>query len=911
MNRVRRLSKRPAAAPALLLLASAAVLGACGDDDRASGPDVLAVQPQTLRSDLNYPTYLTVLDQALGSLPAGTVLVAQAGTTGAGQGSILAIAPDGSARTVADATTLAAGGRRAVSRPEGMDAEGPFIAIANFADALGSVAFLEPDGRPAGGVISQGLLDARNFGFTVTSSQPEAGQTVGLGQITATVFLSAPVDPATVRSNRFYLDRVGSSDDPTGTIEIAPDGRSMRFIPDRGLMPATDYRIRVLTSIKDVHGNNLDADPFTPKRQSFDARFRVGGNLPNLTVETITPLDRETGVPLRSSVIARFTVQVVAATVNAESFFVTAASARVPGTITLSDDRFVATFTPAGDYAIQTVHTVTLTTDIRDNFGRQLDASPGGQPQPFTSTFTTAGGVDTTPPRVVSVDPPDGGQAPPSAIVTVSFSEPVDPATLTASSVRLELGGQPVAGTVRAAASNQQAVFTPGSALQSGQQYAVVVTTDVRDRSGNQLDQVPGGGPDPFRSTFTVRGTPVVINEVVTDPQRDWNDTRGGNGVPFDAEPGTDTPTSRDEWIELFNTSGQTQNITGWRVLMQDNSPATHVIGSPPANSFEVYSSGSTAASFRAGAFLVIGNPGGDNAEMSNDVFVVLSDSAGNIIDDVEIGDDPEGDGRGDGAPDPGVNGNANSAADEAIARRPNGRDTNDDIRDFVKQRATIGSTNDAVHPSNLPALPGVDGGVTDVVYAGPAPDGGGALSQLYLLASSNNEAILAVDLDDEVYQVSEFFNPRALVYHPGGSAGSGTLFVLHGSGSGGDSGITRMKIVPTGPLGNAATRVRLSDAPGGVIALVSAQFREPVAMAYDAPGELLYVANRGDGSILEIDVSGPMQILRRFETGLPADQLSAAAFAVRGGARGLYLAQTVGGIDSGPVGRLSFLTLP
>jgi len=66
-------------------------------------------------------------------------------------------------------------------------------------------------------------------------------------------------------------------------------------------------------------------------------------------------------------------------------------------------------------------------------------------------------------------------------------------------------------------------------------------------------------------------------------------------------------------------------------------------------------------------------------------------------VDDVEIGDDFEGDGSGDGAPDgSGSDGNASGPADESVARFPDSQDTDADVADFSKQAATIGGTNDA-----------------------------------------------------------------------------------------------------------------------------------------------------------------------------------------------------------------------
>ncbi|MFQ5706801.1 MAG: hypothetical protein ACE5HO_05085 [bacterium] len=59
-------------------------------------------------------------------------------------------------------------------------------------------------------------------------------------------------------------------------------------------------------------------------------------------------------------------------------------------------------------------------------------------------------------------------------------------------------------------------------------------------------------------------------------------------------------------------------------------------------------------------------------------------------VDDVELGDDPEGDGVGDGAP----SGLSTGIADEAVARVPNAADTDVDTTDFTQMSATIGGAN-------------------------------------------------------------------------------------------------------------------------------------------------------------------------------------------------------------------------
>ena len=161
--------------------------------------------------------------------------------------------------------------------------------------------------------------------------------------------------------------------------------------------------------------------------------------------------------------------------------------------------------------------------------------------------------------------------------------------------------------------------------------------------------------------------------------------------MPFDEVPGTGTITETDEWVELFNTSAQAIDLTGWSIEFVNGTNAT-LSFSAPGTAVLRFSASGAAANFQPGEYLVIGNPPGAS---NNDIFVVLKDETGVIVDKVEIGDDFENDGNGDGAPDGGASdGNATGIDDEAVARQPNAIDTDDDVTDFAKGPATIGMSN-------------------------------------------------------------------------------------------------------------------------------------------------------------------------------------------------------------------------
>jgi hypothetical protein len=101
---------------------------------------------------------------------------------------------------------------------------------------------------------------------------------------------------------------------------------------------------------------------------------------------------------------------------------------------------------------------------------------------------------DTTPPTVVGVTPAAGAaDVALDVVLTASFSEAMDPATIGTSTVELEDGaGNVVPATVSYDDASQTASLTPGAALANGTQYTATVRGGaadprVKDLAGNAL----------------------------------------------------------------------------------------------------------------------------------------------------------------------------------------------------------------------------------------------------------------------------------------------------------------------------------------------------------------------------------------------------------------------------------------
>ncbi len=140
-------------------------------------------------------------------------------------------------------------------------------------------------------------------------------------------------------------------------------------------------------------------------------------------------------------------------------------------------------------------------------YGRSIAADVGHELE-LTVTWATGGTrvllarvPPRRPPSIVRTDPPKGrtdvalGVRP-----TVVFSEPIDPASLSPTSLQLLQNGTPVPGSVALEpASAWSAVFTPASLLEPASTYELVVTRDIVDLNGDPLAET-------VRIPFTTTG---------------------------------------------------------------------------------------------------------------------------------------------------------------------------------------------------------------------------------------------------------------------------------------------------------------------------------------------------------------------------------------------------------------------
>ena len=193
------------------------------------------------------------------------------------------------------------------------------------------------------------------------------------------------------------------------------------------------------------------------------------------------PANGATDVLVTSSITATFSTPMDETSITSSSFTLKNGGSLIPSVI--SYDGTTATLVPTDHLEANTMHTVMLT-GVKSTAGK-------GLAKDFTWTFTTGAAIDQTLPLILSANPIGGSTGIGfNKVLSVTFSEPMNAATITTSSFTLSQGTTSIAGAV--AYSGTTATFTPSAPLAAGTTYKVKMTTGVKDMAGNPLasDQV-------------------------------------------------------------------------------------------------------------------------------------------------------------------------------------------------------------------------------------------------------------------------------------------------------------------------------------------------------------------------------------------------------------------------------------
>ncbi len=297
---------------------------------------------------------------------------------------------------------------------------------------------------------------------TVISETPVSGAAGVCPNTVVTATFSVAMNPATINATTFTLTGPGTTP-VAGVVTYNASSNTATFTPSSALALNTLYTATITTGAIDVYGIALASNLVWSFTTSSEACA------PPSVVSKTNP------VCPNLVVTATFSEAMLASTINTTTFTLTGpGSAAVAGAVTYDASSNTATFTPSSALALSTLYTATITTGAQNINGNALASD-------FVWTFTTSSEA-CAPPTVISETNP----VCPNAVVTATFSEAMNPATINTTTFTLQgPGTTPVTGVVTYAAST--ATFTPSSPLALSTLYTATITTGAQNLNGNAL----------------------------------------------------------------------------------------------------------------------------------------------------------------------------------------------------------------------------------------------------------------------------------------------------------------------------------------------------------------------------------------------------------------------------------------
>lgn len=439
---------------------AAAVFAACPsskppDTKDTIAPKVESISPADGASDVALNSKVTVTfseDIAEGSLE----LAVSAGGN----------AVEGALELDGDTATFTPG----ADLPESAEVQ---ISVTAYADAAGNA-----------GEAAQATFTTVSGAPQVSSTNPADGAQNVAVTSTVTATFSEEMDASSIDGASFLL--LDGSNPVAGEVTYNAGEQTAVFTPSTPLLESRTYTATLTTALRDSAGIHLAA--------AKTWTFTTAASVP--TVVSISPQDGTIDVPGNAPVEVVFSEGIDPATLTAQNFVVAVqGGASIDGSYAWDAPSRTATFQPTGAYPGGATIVVTLTTGITDTSGIALGADASA-----SFTISNAPSVSASSPAPNDVD------VALSASVDLTFSQPINVATLTSANVWIEDDQQqklaanyiPTATTL---------TIAPNAQFDESSVYTVVVSTAVTAATG-----VPFAAE--YRFSFTTLGIPPTVTAV-------------------------------------------------------------------------------------------------------------------------------------------------------------------------------------------------------------------------------------------------------------------------------------------------------------------------------------------------------------------------------------------------------------
>lgn len=302
---------------------------------------------------------------------------------------------------------------------------------------------------------------------TVVSVTPADGSTnMGLNTNPVITF-SESLNRNTLVSNNFGLFANGSR--VSAGVSYSADNRVVTLSPAT-LPPRSTVDVVVTSGVKDLSGNSLAnfVSQFTTADQ-FDYTFPA--------VSAQRPGNGAFGVPLNSNIVLYINEPMNVASVQ-NALHVSQNGVLVSGTTQVTNNGQVVQFTPAAPWQYDALMQVFLDSTALDTDGIALTSYQG--------SFRTVSDSSASAPTIVSTSPTTGTTGvPTNAVLDLQFDQPLDPASVTGSSILCApSGGGWIQGAVSLLYGGKVLHFIPRYALAASTSVTCQISTSLRSTNG-------------------------------------------------------------------------------------------------------------------------------------------------------------------------------------------------------------------------------------------------------------------------------------------------------------------------------------------------------------------------------------------------------------------------------------------
>lgn len=271
-----------------------------------------------------------------------------------------------------------------------------------------------------------------------------------------TVSFSRPVDWTSITTTTFAFTQGAVPVARTFSFDFGDT--VVTFRPTVTLAATTAYTLSLTQAIKSVEGVPLDG--------GFVGSFTTGTNSDTVSpTVTISPANGATNVPFNTTILLTFSEPINPNTVNGATVVVVSQGEIRSGTLTFGQQNTFAVFTPASPFFPTASATVTVLGQVTDMAGNALQGTTGVGTS-VTSSFTTSAVADRLPPVVLQVVPFNNATGISTRTsLSATFSESVNPTTISPTTFQVSSGGVPIAGTFAFSNLNQTVLFVPTNPL--------------------------------------------------------------------------------------------------------------------------------------------------------------------------------------------------------------------------------------------------------------------------------------------------------------------------------------------------------------------------------------------------------------------------------------------------------------